>query len=281
MTGQVRSGGLLHTREQLFAILFPALAINSAATIALQTVQVEGLVAATLNLWGISAVLWLAGIAGLHLLLTASDTASGNNGGGVRRADWMLAITTMVAMVLPSPALSGVALTTACLWVIASSPSDALRRASFIYMAITGSLLWGRLLLSMGSGVLLSLDGWMVGQVAGTGGSGNLVTFTGRSGDFIVAPGCSSLQGISIAMVLWVTATQFHSIALTRRAWLTLLAMVAAAIASNILRLTAIARFPAHFDTLHVGLGATAFGWIGLVAIVAALWIGLGHALRS
>lgn len=269
------------TRDRLFAVLFPALAINAAATIGQEAIRTEGLLVATLNLWGVSAIMWLAGVAGCHLILTAPIVDGGWGPHRIRHGDPAIVLAAMAAMLIPSPAVSGCALSLVCLWVIATAPSDPLRRAALIYLCMSGSLLWGRLLLSYGSGFFLALDGWMVGNVAGTGGSGNLVSFTGSNGVFVVAPGCSSLQGISLAMVLWVTATQYHRIAMGARASITLAAMILAAISANVLRLAAIATSPANFETLHIGFGASVFGWLGLLGIVAALWIGLGNAIRA
>ena len=44
--------------------------------------------------------------------------------------------------------------------------------------------------------------------------------------------------------------------------------------ALNVVRLSMIGLFPAHFDFLHVGTGATVFAWTGL--IVACLIAGFG-----
>lgn len=260
-------------RPRWFALAFAALALNGAVKLAAATIAGEGWLAASLNLFGISAILWLAGAAGLAILWRAPAA------GALGRHDRILLAGAAAALLSPFPAASAAALTGLGLWASATSaPGAPLRRAALIFVAITTSLLWGRLLLAFASGPLLAGEGRVAGWLAGTGGTGNVVGFADGT-VFVVAPGCSSLQGVSLAMVFWVTVTQYFAVPLTQRAWWTLAGAVAVAVAVNWLRLAAIARYPALFDSLHIGLGATAFGWLALGGIVAVVWTGLRDAL--
>lgn len=259
-------------RPRWFAVAFAVLALNGGATLAATAIRGEGLAAAAFDLFGISAILWVAGAAGLAILRDAPPAP-------LHRLDPAILVPAALAALVPVPAAAALALTGLAGWAIATSaPAAPLRRAAIIFLAITSSLLWGRLLLALFSGPLLSAEGWLAGSVAGTGGTGNVVEF-GGGGFYSVAPGCSSLQGVSLAAVLWVAIVQFYRMPLRAGAWLTLAAAVTATIALNVVRLAAIATWPAHFHSLHVGLGATAFGWAGLVAIVAICWIGMRGAL--
>ena len=201
----------------------------------------------------------------------------------LKRGDRIILAGAAGAMLLPIPAASAAAITGAVLWILVTTPPPSdLRRAAFIFAAITASLLWGRLLLAMGSETFLAFDGWLVALVAGTQGTGNMIAFRGDgAGVFMVAPGCSSLQGMSLVLVLWVTITQSFRIVIGPRALATLLVAVAAAIAINVLRMAAIATWPAHFHTLHVGWGAAMFGWATLAAIVVVMLVGFRDAVAG
>jgi hypothetical protein len=51
-------------------------------------------------------------------------------------------------------------------------------------------------------------------------------------------------------------------------------AMAGLMFALNVVRLSVLGLFPAHFDSLHTGSGAVLFGWAGLIG--AALLAGSG-----
>ncbi len=103
---------------------------------------------------------------------------------------------------------------------------------------------------------------------------GNIVSFVdGRS--FMIAPGCSSLHGLSLAVILWTVAVMWFDLQLNRRLWLSLLLAMLATIMVNGLRLTVIAFNPADFDYWHVGDGAALFGWAALLVVSVVVYSGL------
>lgn len=260
-------------RPRAYALAFLLLAINSAVTLAATAVHESGWLVAVLNLFEVSAILWCAAVAGGAILLRAVP------GDALRGFDIAALALACLAALLPFPALSAAALSGLCLLaVVTSDKGTPLRRAALIFLAVTTSLLWGRLLLAMGSDVFLTGEGAVVSLVTGTGGVGNTVQFADE-GYFTVAPGCSSLQGVSLAVVLWVAVTQYFEIALKPRLWLTLAGMVTVTIAANVARLSAIALFPEHFATLHDGWGAAGFGWVAFIGILVVMGLGARHAL--
>ena len=262
------------SRGQWFGMTFLLLSMNGAARLAATTIIQEGGLVAAVNLFGVSAIIWMAVAAGASLSFNDPDKTP------LGRTDVVAVAAAITLMIIPVAPLSSVALTALGAWVVIRTRRDRpLRRGALIFIAITGSLLWGRALLAAGSDLFLSWDGRIAGLVAGTGGTANVVQFANNAGTYYVAPGCSSLQGISLAIVLWVTVVQYYNLTIGRRALITLGAAITGAIVANVLRLAAIASWPAHFDSLHAGLGATVFGWLGLFLIIAAVGIGLRHAL--
>lgn len=261
-------------RPRCFLIAFTVLALNGAVMLAAGAVHARGWIASILNLFEISAILWCAAAAGVAILWRApvSEPAT--------RFDMILLGFCALAAMLFVPMASTAALTALCIWAVITTPAGSpLRRAALIFLAMTTGLLWGRLLLIVGSDVFLAGEAVLVSAVTGRGGEGNMVAFDAGPGFYTVAPGCSSLQGVSLAVVLWVTVTQYFEVSLGARAWAALAGAVVVAVATNLARLSTIALFPDYFVTLHEGLGATICGWIALVGIVAVVWWTLHDAL--
>lgn len=269
----VRSAG----REAVFGWAFLLLTINAATTIAAVALVRDGMLLAAFNLFDVSAIVWLAAAAGSSLLFRAGVQPM-----PLARGDVVILAACVVAVLVPVPALSAAAASTLALWGWTTSrPGAPLRRASLIFASVTTSLLWGRMLLGLASDTMLSLDGAMVSLFSGAGGHANMIMFAGRDSGFVVAPGCSSLHGVSLAAVLWVTATQYFNLPIGRRAWATLSMALIAAIAANVLRLATMSRMPERFDSLHTGTGGALFGWLALILVTATIWWGLKDDLAK
>ena len=222
---------------------------------------------------GLSAIIWLAIGVGIAMLGTGEATAP-------KRADLAVAGLVALAALAPVSTASDGALTLLALWAMATAPRGAaLFRAGIIFLSVTTSLLWGRVLLALGSRPILDIDAWLSGWLIGTHGEGNRIYFADGSGFFLVAPGCSSLQSISLAVVFWAVVTQHYRLPIDRRAILICVAAIFAAIAVNVLRLASLAHFPQHFSELHVGWGLHVFGWLGLAAIVTTIMFGFRNSL--
>ncbi|HET9640565.1 MAG TPA: hypothetical protein VFP12_15305 [Allosphingosinicella sp.] len=254
-------------RARLFLWLFPIAALNAFAGLALSSIAVAGWAGAALNLFGVSAILWVALAAGVQLLRVAPE------GGPVTRRDWAVAGVGLLAIFLPSATISSAVLTLFGLYAFATAaPGSPLRRAAIIFLAVTGATLWGRLVLAAFAHPLLDLDAFLVSRIAGVAQEGNLIAFADGSGTMAVAPGCSSLQGISLALVFWATVNQWFEVPISRRSLAWLGAAVAATVAVNVLRIAALSHFPAHFDSIHGGLGWHVAAWTTMI-LVAVLCV--------
>jgi exosortase/archaeosortase family protein len=255
-------------RARLFFWLFLIAALNAFAGFGLSAAALGGWSRAALDLFGVSGILWTALAAGLALLRTAPQ------GEPATKRDWAVAGIGLVAVALPSATISSAALTFFALYALATSlPASPLRRAAIIFLAMTGATLWGRLLLGLFSHPLLDMDAFFVSRFAGVEQEGNLIAFADGSGTMAVAPGCSSFQGISLALVFWATVNQWFEVRVGRRSFAGLAAAVAATVAVNVARIAALAHFPAHFDSIHGGLGWHVAAWATMILVAAiCLW---------
>jgi hypothetical protein len=220
------------------------------------------------GLAGISALMWLAMYAALKIGFE-DDRAR------LPAKDFLVLSAVVFLSFIPMSyaAQAGLLLCASCLFVT-SHRRDPSRRVSLILFALTGPLLWGRILLQLFAAPILALDAHLVGIVSGTAVEGNTVRFAGESVRMLIAGPCSSVHNMSLAIVLWTTAAALFNVRVDREYVAIGVAMIAWMFALNVARLTSIALFPSHFIFLHHGTGATLFGWAGLIG--AGLLAGTG-----
>src|SRR5262249_13783541 len=113
---------------------------------------------------------------------------------------------------LPIGALSWIAITILCLYVLLfTDPSSSRQRGALILLATTVPMLWSHLLFRYFANFILEIDASLIGLLLRTGHTGNIVAFADQSGSHVIAPGCSSLANVSLAFVTWVTISQWPS----------------------------------------------------------------------
>jgi exosortase/archaeosortase family protein len=252
------------SRSALFFWLFFIAAANALTGTMIRTVQDTGWSYAAFNLFGVSAIVWLGLVAGLALLRNDGLAEP------PRRLDAAVAVFVAAVALVPVATASAVAMTFLAIYAIVTAErGSAPRRAAIIFLAITGSLIWGRLLLAVFSGPMLGADAFLVARLTGTTQIGNQLAFTDGSGAFAVAPGCSSFQGMSLALVFWATVNQWFAVPFGWKQMLWCLAALGATIAVNVVRIGALAHFPRHFDALHNGIGYQVAAWTTLILVVA------------
>jgi exosortase/archaeosortase family protein len=249
-------------RPVLFFWLFLIATANKMWALAVASVNDQGWANAAFNLFGISAILWLALAAGLALLRSAAPAP-------LRRMDHAVAALTIGAALLPIYSASGIALTLVAAYAILTGRQGSeLRRAAIIFLAMTSTLMWGPLILGFFNGPILGIDAWLVSHLAGAQQAGNQLHFIGSADAFVIAPGCSSFHGMSLALVFWATVNQWFRVRFDWQSLVWVAAALAATIAINVLRIGAIARFPDHFDAIHTGWGAEVAAWTTLLLVV-------------
>lgn len=259
-------------RHQLFFALFLVATLNGFVGHFVRASEERGWLWAVFNLFGVSAILWLALAAGLSILWRQQQCEP------LRKGDLPLAVGLAVAALFPAPTASSAALAAASLWAAFTSPSGSpLRRAGFVFLAITGALLWGRLFLALFSGPLLEADAIFVARLVGAEHAGNMLWYGRVSDGVVVAPGCSSLQGMSLALVFWATVNAFFQVRFDWRAAAYCLAALAATIAVNVLRIGAMLRWPARLEEIHHGWGYQLSMWVTLILVVGICLWGARH----
>ena len=228
---------------------------------------------ALLNLGGISAIMWAAMFAAWKI----GGEASRPLRSGVDTAV-LAAVILFSFLPISYAAQSGLLLCAVYLVATAGADNNAERRAGLVLLALTGPLIWGRLLLRLFEAPILALDARLVGTAIGSHVDGNMVRFADGSGRFIIGDPCSSVHNMSLAIVLWTTAAMLFRIRIDRRYVMVGIAMAGLMFALNVVRLSILGLFPAHFDFLHDGGGALLFAWAGLIGAALLAGHGILHA---
>jgi len=276
MASRVEAQAPVLTRAQLFYALFLLATLNGFVGMAVRAVEGVGWALAAWDLFGISAILWVALLAGLKILGQDEGTEA------PRRTDWIIAVLLVLAALLPTAPASTAALTVASCWAAFTAlRGSPLRRAAIIFLAMTGAILWGRLVLAGFSRPLLDIDAYFVAGTLGVPHQGNMLWSADGATRIIVAPGCSSMQGMSLAIVFWATVNQYFGVPLSWRALGYLVAALAATILVNVLRMGAMLHWPEHFDAIHHGWGMQIAMWTTLALVGAICLFGARRELAA
>ena len=264
-----RTSHVLLSRERLFFWLSLVASLNALAGLLIRASIQDGLGHSVFNLFGISAIVYLAIFAALAILLETNVTS-------IDFSDKAVAVFVFATAMLPMANASSVALTLLAIYAITTSAHRSpLGRAGVILLSVTMALIWGRLSLALLSRSLLSVDAFFITTFAGAEHIGNKVMFVEPSyGSFVIAPGCSSLQGMSLAFVFWMTVSQWYRLPFGLRSSLYCLGAVLATLGINVARLSTIAHFPEHFDKLHTGVGWVVASWLTFAAIFIIVALG-------
>ena len=257
------------SRPELFAGLFVLGFANGIFGRAYGAIAHGGVVAAAAGTLGISVVVWVAAVIVPGLLLGAPRTTPSHG-------DLAVALCALAGFLLPFNPLSWIGLTGLALHMLRGPlatrgggfPSPE-RRAAWIILGVTGAMFWGRLLMDLLSGPILAADAVLAGWFAGTPHSGNTVQFSDGGGYLCIAPGCSSLSNVSIAILCWVLFAQARGLGWTlgRAGWCLLACL--SVVAVNAARLGLMALHREQFDLIHGPIGSAAASWLSMAAMLA------------
>lgn len=263
-------------RGRVFSLVAILATINALGTPIIASVHSNGLLRASLGLFGVSAVIWFALFAIERLSAGTDDDQR------VSRLDAIVLAAVVACALVPIALASALAVFACGSYCIASQrPGSPTFRIGVILFALSFSLLWGRVLLVAFGPQLLSFDARFVGWMAGTRSAGNLVYFAGSNEPFVIGVYCSSLHNVSLGALLWTSVSQLLRIPVDRR-WAATCAGVALSVfLINALRLTAIALYPQQFVNLHVGNLAQLFGVSSLAAAVLVILWGVRASTRA
>jgi hypothetical protein len=132
---------------------------------------------------------------------------------------------------------------------------------------------------------ILKADAILVSSLIGTDRIGTVflgaVGADGLPTRFAIYPGCSSLHGMSIAILAWITITNTLGSAWSAKhfVWGALAAI--SVLAVNVSRLSLIGLFPSHYSTIHGWPGNEIDSLLSLALVVTISVLGIGReALR-
>ncbi len=260
-------------RTRLFAAASLVAALNGLATRISWSLS-KGLWVSLSETLGVSGIVWLALVIIVALALAERDDQT------ARGRDWALALGVIAISLLPSPALAGAALVPYAIWGVIDARSGSAQRAiASILLTLTLTLVWGPLALRI-MPELLGADASMVAWILGGQAQGNIYASLDGHSRFMVAPGCSSLNNMSLATILAVSLTRYFGLKVDPPIVLAIAAASLATIAINVARMAMIALHPSTFDYWHHGAGSVFFGWLALFAIIAVIGVTIDRRLR-
>jgi exosortase/archaeosortase family protein len=270
---------LLRDRAQWFAFIGLLDAGNGFFTRLAATWQTSDLQAFLFATGGVSFICWFALWAiAMIALEPAGDEPAGLD--PLSRHDRIVLTLMTLGAFAPVSLAGSLGLLLGGLWLMVTGKGlSRTRRIGAIFLALTGTLIWGKLLLELVPAVLLDFDAALAGLLAGVEVTGNMLQFRGASGGIIVMGGCSSLHNMSLAVLLWVTLGALLRQPPSRAQWISGGLAVLAMLAVNSIRLAAIATHPAQFELLHTGMGAEAFSLAGL--LLAGFIIVVGYVVST
>jgi hypothetical protein len=128
---------------------------------------------------------------------------------------------------------------------------------------------------------ILKADAVLVSGVIGTDHVGNV--FSGAIGSdgtpirYVIYPDCSSLRGMSFAVLAFVTITNALEIAWSARHLAFGLLAILSVVVVNVARLSLIGLFPSHFSVIHGLPGSAIAAWLSLALVIAISLVGVGR----
>jgi hypothetical protein len=228
---------------------------------------------AVISGFNVSAIVWIAILATLRLVLRTK-------GGQITALDLLVGALVLCLTALPIPKLSWAALTLSSVYISRASPAGSpMQRGSVICVAMTAPMLWGPALMHTYFEPFQKIDALLVSGLIGTERLGSLVRLADGSGYLMIAQACSSFHNISLAILAWVTASQFAATprSVGRLGWCLL--ACASVLTVNVVRIGLIGLHPGYYDIIHGPPGETVAYWLSIGLIAAVCYYGVGRDL--
>ncbi len=256
-------------RIHWLAALAVVAAINAQSAIIFEAIEVRGFVPALFSGFAVNPIFWFALFVGGAIAFSSEDAAP------LRRGDGLVLALMLLMVLVPVQAVSALALLGGGAWLVATSPRGSRgRRAGAVFLVLTTSLIWGRVVLMLAGDLLVALDAGFVAWISGTAAHDNLVEFSTGGGSVMIAYACSSLHNLTMAIQMWVAMVALLCIPLSARSVLIGLAAIVANVLVNGLRLSMIVSDRATYDYWHMGAGATMFAWLAVVLVASVVMMG-------
>jgi hypothetical protein len=269
------------SRDHLFCALLILAAANGLASPVVSGAVTEDWLDALRGTFGVSAMVPIACFAASHLLYRSTLEEV------ITIPDVMIGLAVLLMTILPSARFGWLALTVLGSYMLCVAPAGSpRRRGALIALAVTGPTLWGPALMEVFGPPILKADAILVSTLIGTDRVGNV--FSGSIGSdgspthFAIYPACSSLHGMSVAILTWITISNTFGLAWSARHVTCCLLAAVSVLAINVSRLSLIGLFPAYYPAIHGSPGCDIAAWLSLTLIVAISLLGVGReALRT
>jgi exosortase/archaeosortase family protein len=277
-TGEAR-GGLDLPRRELFLWLCAILVFNQllAGVGELASASPGQLLSDVAAASVFQIMAWLA----IFRLLSLSDRTE-----AAEIWDVLIALALCLPLLLPTARTIKVLALGAAIFLYLRGRSDPkLRAAGVVLAALTVQQYWGHIVFDMFALPLLRAETAVVGTLMhalrpGMVWHGNIIT--GPSGfGIILYSGCSSFHNLSLAMLCWLTVSRVRNQDWRRSDFLTGLAIGAAMIACNVVRLCLMAWGPDSYEYWHNGPGAQIFAVGASVMVLVLSLYGSRPAART
>jgi exosortase/archaeosortase family protein len=255
------------SRNDFFAILYIAGCANGLLGRLIQGFQFsdwEGALAGA----DINVIILLACFAGISLIHAKTSEQ-------VQPLDLVVAFVVLILVALPIFPLSWVGVTVLSLYILLFANNNRERvRGALILLAMTAPMLWSRLLFQIFAKPILDIDASLVSLLLGTQRTGNMVGFLDGSGYMIVLPACSSLANMSLALLCWVTITQWVGHRWTAKDVFWAAFACASVIAVNVTRISLMGLSHRHYELIHSSWGDMITNSIMLALMVGVTVLG-------
>lgn len=262
-------------RDELFAGLCILACVNGLGSRVIKSINDLGWESAVIHTFGISAFIWVACFLGVTLALR-------NRTDVIRSVDLVVAAAVIVLVFVPIGGASWLALTGLCLYMLLlPNGPPSRRRGAGILLATTVPMLWTGLLLHFLAKPILEIDAAIVGCLLGTDRLGNMVRFADNSGYLVIFQPCSSVAGLSLAMLCWVTMSQAaqHKPSVHDLIWAGL--ACASVIVVNVSRISIMGLSERYFEVAHGPLGSTIANTITVILILGFSLLGVRREIFS
>lgn len=261
------------SRSEFFAALCILGFVNGIGSRAIHTIANYGFVEAAYSTFDVSAMVWVACAIATGLLME-------DHGDRINTIDIAVGAAFLALIALPIGGASWFGLAALGLYLLmVTGDATARRRGAKILIAITVPMLWSRLLFRLFSDVILQIDASLVGRLLGTTTTGNVVRFADGSGDLVILPACSSLAGLSLVVLCWVTLSQAvgHRWSIKDSMWCALASI--SVVAVNVSRISMMGLDEAHYEMFHGAWGNFVASTITLCLIGGFSMLGVRREL--
>ena len=260
------------SRDEFFAGLFILGCVNGLVGRSIYSLSLQGLPGFVTGL-EMNLIVLFACFVGISLVLSEQKQK-------LQLGDILVGFLFLILVSLPIFPVSWVAITGLSLYILLfTNAAPDRKRGALVLLTLTMPMLWSRLVFQYFANFLLDLDARFVSSLMGTNRFGNTVGFADGSGMMIITPACNSFSNISMALLCWVTITQWvkHRWSPTDLVWCFMACVSVVAI--NVVRIAITGQSRANYELIHNEWGEMVLGTIMTIFIIGFSVLGARREL--